>query len=263
MFTMSHVLRRCLALVAWWATSILTVSAAEKEGPEVLIVADNFGHDAEALRPTKDRPIHYLLLGGKQWDLGASVAGEKMPPVSQLESIVHSTLASQGFTMTQAGGVMPDIIVIYGYGSAYLEVDEWTEDEFDSESGEFLGGSTTSTVLNGREIYGLAGANKIKGKVLSSAVVDEITDAIENGRLYITISALDPQALREKKKSMIWRTRISIPSRRNRLPDAMQVMLASAAPYFGADSDLPLVIGDEDRRKTDVQIGETTVVEEP
>ena len=62
---------------------------------------------------------------------------------------------------------------------------------------------------------------------------------------------------------MIWRTRISIPSRRNRLPDAMQVMLASAAPYFGADSDLPLVIGDEDRRKTDVQIGETTVVEEP
>jgi hypothetical protein len=255
--------RSLLARLALSAALFSTAVAKDKAGPDVLIVADNFGNDAEALRPSKDRPIYYLMLGGKQWDLGASVAGETMPPVSELEALIHRTLASQGFRQTQVGGAIPDIVVVYGYGSAYLEVDEWTEDSFDSESGEFLGGSTSSTVMNGREIFGLAGANKIKGKVLSSAVVDEITDAIESGRLYISISALDPQALREKKKRIVWRTRISIPTRRNRLPDAMEVMLASAAPYFGIDSDLPVVIGEDDRRKTDVQIGEATVVDEP
>ena len=111
--------------------------------------------------------------------------------------------------------------------------------------------------------FALAGAAKVRGKILSSAITDEINDAIQTGRLYITVSALDAQALREKKKQIVWRTRISIPSRGNWLPDAMEVMLASAAPYFGADSDMPVILREEDRRKTDVQIGEATVVDEP
>ena len=260
---MTKVSRRFFAGMAALAASLSLAHAAPDDGPDVLVVADNFGHDVTQLRPTKDNPVRYVLLGGMQWDLGSSVAGEKMPPVSELESLVHRTLESQGFTRTDIGGPMPDIVILYGYGSAHLEVEEWMEDAIDAETGELAEGDLQSMDLNAREIYGLAGAAKIKGKVLSSSIADEMADAIENGRLYISISALSAEALQAQKKQMIWRTRISIPSRRNRLPDAMEIMLASAAPYFGADSALPVVIGDEDRRKTDVQIGESTVVEDP
>ena len=250
-------------LVALGCALELSAAKKPKKEPDVLIVADNFGHDVNLLRPSEANPINYLLLGGQQWDLGSSVAGEKMPPASELEALIHRTLASQGFTQTQVGGPMPQIVILYGYGSAYLEVDEYSEDDVDSETGEITGSTTTTTMLNGREIFALAGAAKIRGKILSSAITDEINDAIQTGRLYITVSALDAQALREKKKQIVWRTRISIPSRGNWLPDAMAVMLASAAPYFGADSDMPIILREEDRRKTDVQIGEATVVDEP
>lgn len=259
---MTRISRFFLRLFVAFAAAVAMAQSKANNGPEVLVVADNFGNDVAALRPTADNPVHYLLLGGKQWDLGSSVAGEKMPSGSELESLIHRTLASQGFTRTEIGGPMPNVVIIYGYGSAHLEVEEWIEDAMDSETGE-VSSAIQSMDLNAREIYGLAGAAKIKGKVLSSAIADEMTDAIENGRLYISISALDAQALQAKKKQIIWRTRISIPTRRNRLPDAMEIMLASAAPYFGADSALPVVIGDEDRRKTDVQIGESTVVGDP
>ena len=259
---MNRTIRCILCLFVAFAASIARAQSKAKNGPDVLVVADNFGNDVAALRPTADNPVHYVLLGGMQWDLGSSVAGEKMPPVSELESLIHRTLKSQGYTPTKIGGPMPDIVILYGYGSAHLEVEEWIEDSMDSETGE-VSSNFQSMDLNAREIYGLAGAAKIKGKVLSSAIADEMTDAIENGRLYISISALDAPALRTKKKQMVWRTRISIPTRRNRLPDAMEIMLTSAAPYFGADSALPVVIGDEDRRKTDVQIGESTVVGDP
>lgn len=259
---MTPALRCFIALFIALAASVVRAQIGDKDGPDVLVVADNFGHDVGALRPTKDNPVHYVMKGGMQWDLGSSVAGERMPPVADLEALIHSTLASQGFTRTEVGGPMPDIVILYGYGSAYLEVEEWIEDSVDSESGE-LTSNIQSKDLNAREIFGLAGAAKIKGKVLSSAIADEITDAIENGRLYISVSALDASALQEQKKQIMWRTRISIPTRRNRLPDTMELMLVSAAPYFGADSALPVVIGDKDRRETDVQIGESTVVEDP
>jgi hypothetical protein len=42
----------------------------------------------------------------------------------------------------------------------------------------------------------------------------------------------------------------------------MEVMFTTAGPYFGDDSIEPVILGDKDRRETDVQIGESTVAEE-
>jgi hypothetical protein len=42
----------------------------------------------------------------------------------------------------------------------------------------------------------------------------------------------------------------------------MRVMLASAAPYFATETDLPKFIEDADRRKAEVIIGTPTVVDD-
>lgn len=236
--------------------------AVPKPGPDVLVVADNFGHDASQLRPTPSHPIRYMILTGQQKDLGTLVAGEKMPTPAELETLIHRTLAEQGFTRTQVGGPMADIIVVYTYGSAYLDIDESSEEAEDPETGEITT-STTRTVNNEREILALIGAAKVRRQDLPTEVVHEMNHDIQTGRLYFTVSGFDAPSLRTKKNQMLWRTRISVSSFGTWLPDAMDVMLATAGPFFGIDSETPIVLGDKDRRKTEVKIGESTVVDEP
>lgn len=260
---MSHFIRRVLLTSLVLGSSFLCRAAwKSKRGPDVLVVADNFGNDSSQLRPSPTHPIRYLILAGKQQDLGTIVVGEKMPSTAELENLIHQTLGAQGFTRTQMGGPMADIIVIYTYGAAYLDIDESSEEEEDAETGE-VSTSTTRTVNNEREILALVGGAKVRVQDLPAAVMYEMNDDIQTGRLYITVSGFDARSIRTKENKMLWRTRISVPALGTWLPDTMAVMLATAGPYFGVDSEVPVILGDQDRRKVEVQIGESTVVQEP
>jgi hypothetical protein len=121
--------------IAWAASK-------PKEGPEVLVVSDVVDSQATALRPTKENPVYYIILGGAERTLGDSIAGERMPDRARLTQEIERAMGSQGFVLTR-------------------------------------------------------------------------------------------------------------------------VMLASAAPYFATETDLPKFIEDVDRRKAEVHIGTPTVVEEP
>ena len=68
-------------------------------------------------------------------------------------------------------------------------------------------------------------------------------------------------AVLRQQREIIWRTRISIELDRNNLPTAMGAMLVSAAPFIGSETDVPVFMGERDRRKSDVQIGELEVIE--
>ena len=250
-----------LSLTVLLVASTATLQA-QKRGPDVLIVADNFGHDITSTRPTKDRPVYYVYLGGAQRDIGASIAGERMPRKDQLEAALDAALASQNFRRTQVGGPVPDIVLLYSFGSANLNLMEWSEDEFDADSGELTGTNDFSYATDAREMRALVGAAKVQNRMLSPAEAADLNDAITTDRIYILLAALDAREASKKNPKIMWRTRISIPSVRNSLPKALDMMLASAAPFFGADSEAPVFIGDRDRRKTDVQIGETEVVDE-
>jgi hypothetical protein len=96
--------------------------------------------------------------------------------------------------------------------------------------------------------------------MLSGYEAEEINDAARQDRLYLMVAAFDALALAKKEKKLLWRTRISIESRRTSLPESLTVMLDSAAPYFGRDTELPVFIDDNLRRKADVQIGTPVVV---
>lgn len=229
-------------------------------GPDVLIVADNFGRPTDLTRPAPEHPVYYIVLGGRQMDIGASVAGERMPTVQQVESLIENALASQGFVRTRVGGPMPAIVVVYTFGCANVELTDWSEDEVDPATGAVTGTTTYNDSTNAGSLIALVGGVKARHQLISSATAADLSDAAQTDRVYITVAALDAAKLRRKEKQIVWRTRISIPSLRHSLPDSMAVMLASAAPYFGGDTAVPVFIDDRDRRKTDVQIGNTEVV---
>ena len=66
---------------------------------------------------------------------------------------------------------------------------------------------------------------------------DDLIADIENERYYVIISAYDYQmAAREKKKMILWTTRVSVQARGNHFRDSLATMLANAAGQFGQNS---------------------------
>ena len=84
--------------------------------------------------------------------------------------------------------------------------------------------------------------------------MDKLRAASNEDRLYLSLAALDGQAYRQKTKRLLWRTSMTV-DWRNNLADVLPVMLASAAPFFGTNSDKPVFSDEKDRRKANVNIG--------
>ena len=201
--------------------------------------------------------MFYIVLGIAERNLGTPWAGEPIPDKKVLEAELERTLASQHFHRTQIGGPMPQLALVVTWGSASLDIDEISDT---NDAGETV---TSDLVWNRREIADLVGAYKVRDKLLLSTEADALNDAARQDRLYLMIGAFDALALAKKQKILLWRTRISIESRRTSLPESLAVMLESAAPYYGRNSDVPLFIDDNLRKKADVQIGIPVVVPEP
>ena len=256
---MKPVLRHILSsvIVIGLATPLLA-----KRGPSVLVVSDTFNRPLEETRPDRANPIHYFLFDGMQMDIGGSVRGADMPTKEELSQLIHETLESQGFHRTDVGGPVPQIVVLYTYGTAVAEYYEWDEDVEDEETGEITDTVSVREYLNGDDMMRLVGAVRARSRSIDALTANEINAALNSNRVYITLAALDANAFRQGKHEIVWRTRMSINSNRRQLPDFMDVMLASAAPFLGAETDVPIFMGDNDRREIEVQIGDLEVVEE-
>ena len=87
---------------------------------------------------------------------------------------------------------------------------------------------------------------------------------LSENRYFLVLMAWDYAGMRAKQPPKLrWVTRMSVRSAGNRFDEATLAMIAQATPHFGAQlDDLVRTRTAIDGRKIDVQIGESTVVEE-
>jgi hypothetical protein len=214
--------RHLLTGLSLFVASVLSLPAQRE--PEVLVVSETFGRPLEETRPTTRKPIYYHLLGGAQLDIGGKIKGEKMPAKTELDYLVHQTLASQGFRRAQEGGVPPELIVTYAFGSVAVDLVDWPEETIDLtvedavDTSEY---SCTNEYANGGQILQLIGANRMQNQRMDLRTAQRFNTALHYDRLYITVSAMGAEALLRQQREIIWRTQISIELDRNSLPDAM------------------------------------------
>ncbi|GAB5559308.1 MAG: hypothetical protein SynsKO_09550 [Synoicihabitans sp.] len=230
--------------------------------PDILIVGDTFGHDAEKIRPSKDNPITYMHFVGKQRDMGAIVAGEKMPRPDQIEALIDRTMQSQGFVRREVGDAVPDIFIVHTYGSAYVPESVYDNIEFDEESGEFSGQTVAPDIVGDREMFALAGGAKVLQNGAKRDELEDVRTQASIDRLFVMIAAIDGEKFYNGEAEILWRTRISIPTIGYNLPDNMNLMLETAAPYLAAETSTPVILREEDRRETEVEIGDLEVIED-
>ncbi len=266
--------KRLLALVLVACTAHLAFAAADKPAPipaapkptkpakvkpspDVLVVADvmtNNEVEKAALIATAESPVYYYILGKKEEHIGTPYANDPMPKGEEVEAEINKYLAKQHFIKTQVGGPVPQIIIIFTWGSASL--DGASTGTFESDNGEIY------TVSDSRRLRLMAGAHKAQDKLLMTSEADILNDNIRTDRLFIMIAAMDAQALAKKEKKLLWRTNISIENRRTVLTETFPAMIASAAPYFGRENGLNEYIDDK-MRKSDASVtyGELKVLE--
>ena len=90
----SRQVRRAAAL---WLLLVAAAAAPKpREGPEVLVVSDLLVPEFPALRPAKDQPVYYVILGGAERTLGDPIGEGTMPvgdetdPVVFYDAVVHA-----------------------------------------------------------------------------------------------------------------------------------------------------------------------------
>jgi len=67
---------------------------------------------------------------------------------------------------------------------------------------------------------------------------DDLVADVEEDRYFVILAAYDFHiAWKEKKRKLLWITRVSITTRRNRFDEQVGAMIQSASRYFGRDSD--------------------------
>jgi len=245
----------------------------DRREPDVLVVGDLMAELPDALRPRPGRPVYYTIIARRENDLGSSIANERRPEPADVEREVVRALAEEGFMQTGPRGPRASLALVIEWGTANLDVDEYTvpappvidfggprsPDEPEPSSAETI---TLTTVYNRREIMALVGADKANAARASEAEMALLNDAMSQRRSYVSIGAFDAAAIQKRQRKLLWRTRMSIGSLTQSLPDALGVMLASGAPHFGQNTVRPVFVTEKDR-KAEVQVGTPTVVPEP
>jgi hypothetical protein len=239
-----------LFVASWFTLARAGDAPAQKPPrPEVLVVADAGGTPQE-LRPAPGKPIHYLVIGGVERNIGDDVAEVRRPDEVMVRRELAKALASQGFIEAKEGGPKPQIAILFSWGSANYHAN----DEI-----MFLAGAGGFGDKNKAEIVQLLGMDKANRHVISQFDADQLNDAIRNDRVYMVIAAWDLEAAARKQRRLLWRTRISL-DWRDDSPETFTVMLASAAPFFGRDTEKGVFVDDFLRRKAEVTIGTPRVV---
>lgn len=264
---MTFILRRTLKMknlrlsVAVALCASLVANAAEKPKttklPEVLVVSDALKDVPEGLRPTPGKPIYYIL-GKGQLSLGESVAGIKMPDPAEVERLIVSALATQGFKRTEVGGPVPSIFIFASWGDANFADFDYRDPNTDPDMQRAMD-KASPRERDRRAVEHLVGTDKMLS--LNPGDQVKVMAASNEDRLFISLAALDVPAWREKKKKLLWRTSMTIDARL-KLADMVPVMLASAAPFFGRNADTPVFVDDKYRRKFEVNVGDLKVITE-
>lgn len=239
------------ALIAVFALSSCVVF--ERPPPEVIAAADRSVAGRDYSPPTAKNPQYYVLTTVGGLELGAVYAGEKIPPREQIEPLIVNALEKQHFRLATEKTPSPQLVIVYAWGSM-------NPDTLD------LGNTNVPPAqLNTREMMSLVTTSKTH---VVPGNIDNAVDmsVIYEGRYFILVGAYDyatfnkPAKPGGKKRTVLWRAKLSTGNIGTTLNEAIPVLLEMGADFFGADGAAATL--STRLRKGSVEIGEAKVIEE-
>lgn len=231
---------------------------------EVITVTDTTPAGRQWPTPSPQQPQYYVALNFGFRDLGGTMGGIAEPKSTDALRTIAAALAKQGYLPAKEDSPPPTLILGFLWGT--LNAD-WMP-SFDATMPE--------RQLNRQQIVRFLGGGKVGlgddfFDPLSAPVTGLTTINIDGQRLFelsredfyvAVIAAYDLESLRQnKKKKLLWTTRIACPSLGFNLPETMPAMLAIATPHIGRETSTPVWKRASEHYRPDVKIGEIQLVE--
>lgn len=96
-----------------------------------------------------------------------------------------------------------------------------------------------------------------------SPEMDRMVDELFSSSFFVIASAYDYAALVKGQRHVLWRTKMTVNSLGVNMLETVPPLIASAGPYFGHETETPVVINKRVSRDGKVEVGTPTVVPDP
>src|SRR5687768_9480093 len=256
-----------IVAVVWITTSSASVLdwLFPKHDVQVVAVTDTTPIGALRRAATPASPAYYAAVNAGYRDFGGIIAGIKSPPKEEVLKTIARVLAKQGYLPATEQN-LPSLLLVWTWGTMNTDI-----------MYSFNPDDTEGRQVNRNQLLRFMGAYKLglitkepdpfhqdlmlPGALFRDADGDMIADLATEDLFVAAISAYDYGAALRQEKSLLWMTKISCPSRGLALPQTLPAMLALAGPYIGKETAKPVTVKATEQFKTEVKIGDSTVVE--
>ena len=228
-----------------------------------------------------DHPVYYVVQTGGYRHFGQEVAGEHLPPVADLERVMKKALASNGYLPATDSAHRPSLLVVFNWGTHY-RVDPITAAISPGarirnivERAVLVGGYRFAQAIGQEYERGalaqLSGANfsgpsfsfasPLRRLVDGDAKFQYLQYQIGDDVYFVVASAYDYAAVAQGKRTLLWRTNMTVNTGGVNMKETLPPLIATAAPFFGHETAGPEALQRRINRKGTVDIGQPTVVE--
>lgn len=163
---------------------------------------------------SKDQPQYYIGISLGFRDLGATVGGIKEPPSQDALRFIAAELAKQGYLPATEKSPPPTLMLAYTWGTLNADIDTGFDPDLPPRQRNraqivaFLGGRKMGFDNNFFDPL----TAPITGLQTMSFDARQIYDVAREDFYIVVVSAYDLASLRQKKKQLLWMTRIAAPS---------------------------------------------------
>jgi hypothetical protein len=238
-----------------------------KHDVQVIAVTDTTPVGALRRPASPASPVYYSAVNAGYRDLGGIIAGEKIPNKDDVVKTIAKVLAKQGYL--PADDKHPSsLLLIWTWGT--MNTDRFYTGNPDDLEGQqvnrnqlmrFMGAYKLGMISKDARSSWQDDMFPASGMLFRNADQDMIYELASEDLYVAAIAAYDYAAALEKKKVLLWTTKISCPSRGLAMPETLPAMLALAGPYIGRETTIPVSVKATDKFKPEVKIGDPTVVE--
>lgn len=217
--------RRCTLIFI--TALLLTRAYAEDDQREMNVNVAMTEAGKKVAPPTKDHPTYYLPYVVGYREEGATVAGEKAPPMKPIVHQLAKALAQQNYFVISKDHAQPSILLVFYWGYMNPQIDD--VGDLDNPQKVFY---------NQKEMLALVGGQTM-GMLDLNFEKEQVMQGAEDDRYFVVVSAYDFDAAKQHKKVILWQARMSTPSNGVSLDQVIPALIASGAPKFGRETIRP------------------------
>lgn len=236
-------------LVAFTFLAVITAATAVAKVPvssDILVVGDVTAAGRAVAPASPEHPVYYEPMWAGFRELGAVAAGEREPPLESAKQALTDALRKRGYVPASSGTPPPTVMIFFAWGTL--------NPDLSTSVGSGMDGQDETISFNSAQMLGFLGAHKVATLSEFSADRDRVASAAREDQYFLAVAAYDRDSVYQRKRKLLWMTRIATDALRVWLPSVLPAMVAGGAPFFGKDTDLPVWVDPAGRFKAEVDM---------